>query len=218
MIARGMACPHSPDNRDTHGSANGEEMNTPAHLIFAVAAFAQPNQRRHTTAAVVGALAPDLSLYLMAGVSLFVLGISPDHVFGTLYFSDAWQQVFKVDNSFLVWGAGFALGWWRGSRTAMIFAASGLMHLAFDFPLHHDDGRAHFWPLSDWVFQSPISYWDTSHHAGIIGPIEMGLSLLFCGILMRRFTSLRSRFLIAALAIVQLAPVFFWAFVFAQNA
>jgi len=193
-------------------------MNTPAHLIFAAAAFAQPYQRRHTVAAVSGAMLPDLSLYLMAGISLFILGLSPDYVFGTLYFSDAWQQIFKIDNSFIVWGAAFALAWWKGSRTAMIFAASGLLHLAFDFPLHHDDGRAHFWPLSDWVFQSPVSYWDKSHHAGIISPFEMGLSLLFCLILARRFTSIRSRLLIAALALVQLAPGIIWVFVFVHNA
>ena len=192
-------------------------MNTPAHLIFAAAAFAQPYRRRYTVAAIAGALTPDLSLYLMAGVALFVLGLSPEHVFGTLYFSDAWQQVFKIDNSFLVWGAGLLLAWATKSRTAMIFAASGLMHLALDFPLHHDDGRAHFWPLSNWVFESPVSYWDTGHHAGIIAPIEMGLSLLFCLILMRRFPSVRSRLLIGALAAVQLTPGIIWAFVFAQN-
>lgn len=192
-------------------------MNTPAHLIFAAAAFARPYQRRTTLAALGGAVAPDLSLYLMAGTALYLMGMSPDYVFGTLYFSDAWQTVFKVDNSFLVWGVGFAFAWFMGSRTAMIFAASGLLHLAFDFPLHHDDGRAHFWPISDWVFQSPISYWDSAHHAGVVGPLEMGLSLLFCLILMRRFPSLRSRLLIACLALVQAAPALFWAFVFAKS-
>lgn len=192
-------------------------MNTPAHLIFAAAAFSQPYNRRRTFAALAGALAPDLSLYLMAGTALFILQMPARYVFDTLYFSDAWQTVFAVDNSFIVWGLAFALAWWMAAKNAMVFAASGLLHLAFDFPLHHDDGRPHFWPLSNWVFESPVSYWDTSAHAGIIGPIEMALSALFCLILMRRFPSLRSRLLIAALALVQLAPVFFWALVFAQG-
>ncbi len=193
-------------------------MNTPAHVIFAAAAFARPYDRRRTFAALGGALAPDLSLYLMAGTAIFLMGLSPHYVFDTLYFSDRWQLVFAVDNSFLVWGAAFALAWWAGARYGMVFAASGLMHLAFDFPLHHDDGRPHFWPLSDWVFQSPVSYWDSRHHAGIVGPVEMALSLLFCSVLMRRFTSLRSRALILALAAVQASPFFIWAWVFAQNA
>lgn len=193
-------------------------MNTPAHLIFAAAAFARPYQRRTTLAALGGALAPDLSLYVMTALSIYVLGISPSVVFNQLYFSDPWQAVFAVDNSFIVWGAGLALAWGMGARMAMIFAASGLLHLAFDFPLHHDDGRPHFWPVSDWVFQSPISYWDTAHHAGVVGPVETGLSLLFCLVLMRRFGSLRSRLLIGCLALVQLAPALFWVLVFVDSA
>nr|WP_309501417.1 hypothetical protein [uncultured Roseovarius sp.] len=79
-------------------------MNTPAHLIFAAAAFAKPGAPRRTWAALAGALAPDLSLYVMSIWALYVQGLDPGHVFGTLYFSDSWQNVFRVDNSFLVWG------------------------------------------------------------------------------------------------------------------
>ena len=193
-------------------------MNTPAHVIFAAAAFARPQDRRRTLAALAGALAPDLSLYLLVGWAIWGAGLSPNHVFDTLYFSESWQRVFRVDNSFVVWGAAFGLAWWFRARVAMVFALSGLLHLAFDLPLHHDDGRPHFWPLTDWVFQSPVSYWDSAHHAGIVGPVETGLSLIFCLILMRRFSSLRSRLLIGALAAVQLSPLFVWAFVFALDA
>ncbi|WP_299842200.1 cobalamin biosynthesis protein CobQ [uncultured Roseovarius sp.] len=190
-------------------------MNTPAHLIFAAAAFARPHERRRTIAALAGALAPDFSLYLMAGFALFVMQLSPSYVFDTLYLSDGWQMVFKVDNSFILWGGGLALAWWFQSSTAMVFAAAGLLHLAFDFPLHHDDGRAHFWPLSDWVFRSPLSYWDNRHYGGIIGPIEILISFAFCVLLFFRFDSLRSRALICMAALMQLSPVFIWAYVFA---
>ena len=193
-------------------------MNTPAHVIFAAAAFARPYERKRSLAALAGALAPDLSLYLMTGWAIWIAGQSPHYVFDTLYFSEGWQRVFRVDNSFFVWGTAFGLAWWLGARAAMVFAASGLLHLAFDLPLHHDDGRPHFWPLTDWVFRSPVSYWDNAHHAGIVGPLETGLSLVFCAVLMRRFPSLRSRLLIAALAAVQLSPLFIWAFVFAAGA
>ena len=190
-------------------------MNTPAHLIFAAAAFARPHERRRTIAALAGALAPDLSLYLMAGFALFVMGLSPGYVFDTLYFSEAWQRVFRIDNSFILWGLGLLLAWRLRSSTAMVFAGAGLLHLAFDFPLHHDDGRAHFWPLSDWVFRSPLSYWDNRHYGGIIGPVEMLVSFAFCVLLFFRFNSLRSRAVICAAAAMQLAPVFIWAYVFA---
>ena len=189
-------------------------MNTPAHLIFAAAAFARPHQRITSIAAVAGAFAPDLSLYLMGGVSLFLLGYSPGYVFGTLYYSDAWQAVFAVDNSFIFWGIGLLLAWRLKSIGGMIFAASGLMHLAFDFSLHNTDARPQFWPLTDWVFRSPFSYWDDRFYARIISPIEMALSVGFCLLLIRRFGSLRSRAVIGAAAVIQLAPMIVWALVF----
>ena len=192
-------------------------MNTPAHVILAVAVFARPQETRRTLAAAAGAIVPDLSLYLMAGTSLFLLGMSPDHVFGTLYYSDAWQRVFSIDNSIILWGAGFLLSWWFGARILIAFTASGLMHLMLDLPLHHDDGRPHFWPVSDWIFESPISYWDAAHHADIVGSVETVLSLLLCIMLLRRFKGLASRFLICVLAGFQLFPYFIWAVFFAMN-
>ena len=119
-------------------------MNTPAHLIFGMAAFAKRDQPKVTAAALAGALIPDLSLYLMAGVSLFVLQIDPNVVFGELYFSDAWQAVFRVDNSFVVWGILLAIALWRRAVWGIALTGAALLHIGLDFPLHHDDGRAHF--------------------------------------------------------------------------
>ena len=79
-------------------------MNTPAHLIFGMAAFGRPDATRVTLAALAGAMLPDLSLYVLAGTSIFFLGIDPQIVFDDLYFSDSWQLIFKIDNSFILWG------------------------------------------------------------------------------------------------------------------
>ena len=190
-------------------------MNTPAHVIFAAAAFARPGQPRHSAAAVAGALAPDISLYAMSIVSIYILGIAPERVFGTLYFSDAWQAVFRIDNSFILWGLALLVAWLAGARAWMVFAASALLHLALDMPLHHDDGRAHFWPLSDWVFRSPVSYWDPARHGGVVGPIETAVSMLLCVVLLRRFSGMAARLAICALAAAQLLPTVIWAYAFA---
>lgn len=146
-------------------------MNTPAHLLLGGALFGKRNTRL-ILAAMTGALLPDLSLYLLAGTSLYLLSIPPATVFGELYFSDAWQTIFAIDNSFLVWGGLLALAWWRGILWAQVLCLAALLHLACDFPLHHDDGRAHFWPLTNWIFESPLSYWDSRHHAAWVAPIE----------------------------------------------
>lgn len=61
-------------------------MNTPAHLIFGLTAFGKVGRRDVTAAAFAGALIPDLSLYLMVGWHLQVLGTSPEVVFGNSIF------------------------------------------------------------------------------------------------------------------------------------
>ncbi len=192
-------------------------MNTPAHLIFGAAAFGKAGQPKVTAAAVLGALLPDLSLYLMAGWALYVRRIPARIVFDEYYFSDAWQQVFAIDNSFVVWGALLMLALWRRSGWPVALTGAVLLHLAFDFPLHHDDARRHFWPISDWVFESPLSYWDRRHHGDIIGLLEIALSLVACGWLWMRHQSAMARLLIAIAALSQLLPGIVWAWVFAAN-
>ena len=133
-------------------------MNTPAHLIFGLTAFGKANLTAVTAAALAGAIIPDLSLYLMAGWHLAVAGTPPEVVFGELYFSDAWQSVFWIDNSMVLWGIALVIGLMWRSPVVIALCGAALLHLVLDFGLHHDDGRAHFWPISNWIFASPVSY------------------------------------------------------------
>lgn len=189
-------------------------MNTPAHLIFAAAAFARPGRPAVSSAALLGGLAPDLSLYLMAGWALYVQGIEPRIVFDELYFSDAWQAVFAVDNSFVLWGLALLAGLVLRSPAAIAFTGGGLLHLAFDFPLHHDDARRHFWPLTDWVFQSPVSYWDSNHYGHLTGPLEIAACVALSVLLWGRFRNVLARVLIALALTAEAAPALLWALMF----
>ena len=189
-------------------------MNTPAHLVVGMAAFGRPGRPVLVLAALLGALLPDLSLYVMAGWHLIVLGTPPRTVFGELYFSDGWQAVFAVDNSFLVWGALLAAGLALSRGWLVAGAGSGLLHLAADFLLHHDDARRHFWPASDWVFVSPVSYWDRAHYGAVVGPIETVLVLGLCVWLWTRLRAWGWRAVVAALALAQLAPAILWGMMF----
>lgn len=153
-------------------------MNTPAHILTGWAAFGRKPAPRVMAAAILGGLAPDLSLYLLAGTSIFLLDIAPSVVFDEFYFSREWQTIFAIDNSFLVWGGLLAFAMYRQSAAGIALCAAALLHILFDFPLHHDDGRPHFWPLSDWIFNSPVSYWHTGHHARYVAPIAVALSVL----------------------------------------
>lgn len=186
-------------------------MNTPAHLVVGWAAFGRSGRPVLVIAALIGSLLPDLSLYLLAGWHLIVLDTPPRTVFDELYFSDGWQAVFAVDNSLILWGALLGLGLVLGSALLVAGAGAGVLHLAADFLLHHDDARRHFWPATDWIFASPVSYWDTDYHAGIVGPLETLVVLVLCVLLWRRMDGVGWRVLIASLALVQTVPALLWA-------
>lgn len=189
-------------------------MNTPAHLLLGAAALAKGGSRHLIWAAMVGALLPDLSLYLMAGTAIFVLNIPPQIVFDQLYFSDLWQTVFAIDNSFIVWGILFALAMWHRLDWAVVLTGAALLHLALDFPLHHDDGRPHFWPLTSWIYESPFSYWDRGHGAGWIAPIGAALATISAVFLWRRKPGWLLSLVIVGLLASELMVARVWMFVF----
>lgn len=192
-------------------------MNTPAHLLIGAAAFGRPGTLPILTAAFVGALLPDLSLYVMAGTALFILGISPERVFNELYFSDAWQTVFGIDNSFLIWGVLLGIALWRQVPWAVALTGAAILHLCLDIPLHHDDGRAHFWPVTNWVFESPYSYWDTGHGAAWIAPIEAALATAALVALWMRRVALRVMVFAGLLLAAEFWIVRQWLFIFVDS-
>ena len=190
-------------------------MNTPAHLIFGLTAFGKVGAKRVTAGALAGAIIPDLSLYLLAGWELIVKGTDANHVFGTMYYSESWQAIFRVDNSFVVWGIGLSFALMLRSGWAIALCGAALLHLALDFPLHNDDARAHFWPVSNWKFVSPVSYWDGKYFGHIVGPLEIAASVACCVLLWRRFQGLWMRILIATLGAMELVPGIAFAIMFA---
>jgi hypothetical protein len=189
-------------------------MNTPAHLVIGLAAFGRPGHTGLICAALVGALIPDASLYLLCGWELFIVGTPPRVVFGQMYFSPEWQAIFAVDNSLVLWGALCALG--LALRRGWLVALSGaaLLHLIADFALHNDDARRHFWPISDWVFASPFSYWDSDHHGGMIGGFEVALVVALSIWMLTRFQGWWMRGLIIVLCAAEAAPFVIWRLVF----
>ena len=192
-------------------------MNTPAHMIFGAALFGRADRRWTTAAAVAGGVLPDLSLYVLAGGSIFVMGIPPETVFGQMYFSPGWQAVFAVDHSIPLWSLVLVLALLLRTAPGTAFAASGLLHTAIDFCVHHDDARRQLWPLSDYVFASPVSYWDPAHYGLIVAPLEVAACLAFSVILWRRFPARLPRALIVLAMLAEASPAVMFGLMFAGS-
>lgn len=185
-------------------------MNTPAHVLIGAAAGARRGDWRAALAGGLGGLAPDLPLYLLSAWAMVAQGISASEVFGTLYYSAAWQRVFAVDHAVLLWGGLLALALWRGCSVATAFGLGGTLHVVADLLTHREDARAHFQPLTDWVFRSPVSYWNPAHHGEWIAALEIALCLALAIWLWRRFTGRGARVAVLTLCAAQLSPGLVW--------
>ncbi len=193
---------------------NAGQVNTPAHLIFAAAAFARPAEdgraRRCNLAAAAGGLAPDLALFGLIFFARFVQGRELHQIFKEDYLSPLWQGIFRVDNSIPLWALLTVVALWRRWTALAVFGGAGLLHLAFDLPLHGSDARPHFGPLSDWVFRSPISYWDPAAYGGTVAVVEGGVCVILAAVLLRRFRGWPARLLILGALVAEAAPTLMW--------
>lgn len=179
-------------------------MNTLAHVVVACAALSRPQAPRRNLAVVAGALIPDASMFVFFAWSR-IQGWSGDETWNVRYWMEPWQSLGAVSNSFIVFSGILALSLWRKWPLVALVAIAALLHIAVDFPLHADDAHRHFWPVSDWRFNSPISYWDPAQNGRMGGLIETITVLVASIILWRRFHNFRPRLMLALLFALQLA-------------
>jgi hypothetical protein len=134
-------------------------MNTPAHMALGLAVLGRRASRADWVAIALGALLPDAVLFLRFGL-------------------DGWRDdatlrlLTDVFNSAPLYAAVLLAGVLSRRRWVVLLAASALLHVAFDLPLHANDARAHFWPFTDWRYVSPVSFWDHDHHGRTVGLLE----------------------------------------------
>lgn len=87
------------------------------------------------------------------------------------------------------------------SRRAPGVSAGWLSHLAVDLLTHHDDAWPLLWPLSERRWRSPVSYWQTDHHARALQAAEVAVLAL----LARRSRTARVAAVVAALPLLRRA-------------
>ena len=181
-------------------------MNTQSHVLMGILLFGGKVPRT-AWAAAAGGFAPDLPMLAIVAVLRFS-GYSLQDIFGRLYWSQWWQIANAIGHNFLLWSmvVGLSLmlrnsnsvktaAW---SSLAIPFGAAALLHSAVDLLVHRQDAHMHFWPLSDWRFVSPVSYWDTSHYGTAFSLFEAAMGIAMALILFARFRRWQVR---AALAV-----------------
>ena len=156
-------------------------MNTPTHVMISLALLSKrgmDGQPTYILPSIAGAVLPDVAMFAFYGVEKFVLGNSEQEIWSERYFLPQWQDIFDVFNSVPILGIALAISLIARRRGWVVLFLSMLLHVACDLPLHHDDGHRHFWPLRDWRFASPVSYWDPNHYGG---PAAVAELVLFVG-------------------------------------
>lgn len=188
-------------------------MMTPTHVVIGAALLAKPGADLRNWAAIAGSLAPDLSVYAMFALGRLAWGLTDADLWPGptgLYWQEPWQTLSAISNSFPLFLALLAIGLLLKREVIWVFAAAALVHLAGDFPVHHDDAHIHFWPFSDWRFRSPVSYWNPAYNGDVFSKLELAASILLMLWLWWRFTGARVRIAIGAgLASYVAVPVYF---------
>ena len=159
-------------------------MNTTFHAAFNSAVLGK--KKDTWKPALLGSLAPDAFTFLFF-FGGFLPSVGMQRLWDEIYFSTPFYQFFSLTHSFVLWGLLLLTSYILKKKWLRIFSLSGLLHVAFDFPLHAEDPYMHFYPLSTWKFSSPVSYWDPNYYGWIIGPIDLLLTILLCIYLYKRY-------------------------------
>jgi membrane-bound metal-dependent hydrolase YbcI (DUF457 family) len=78
-------------------------------------------------------------------------------------------------------------------RILLWFLIGWIGHTFADFLTHVDDTRPLFWPISDWQWSSPISYYNSNYYGRQFFFISHALIVLtMAGLLIRRLTNRKS--------------------------
>lgn len=195
-------------------------MMSQTHLLIGAATLTKPGATMRNVAVLIGALLPDLSIYAIYATAR-LQGVESRRIWDTIYWQEPSQTLSAISNSFPLFAALLipALYLAHRAKTQKLrvigyglaaLALSALLHLLFDISLHAEDAHRHFWPLSNWRFASPISYWDPNYYGHIVQLIEFVLGLLLSLVLWWRFKTLWVRAVLAVAMVGYIAvPVYF---------
>lgn len=176
-------------------------MTTPAHAILNLLVLPREDRggRPLWLPIALGAIAPDATMFGFYAYQKLIAGTPESTIWNDLYFRPEWQVVFDIPHSWPLMALGLWMAWRMASAPWLCFFASMMLHGLGDFLLHNDDAHRHFYPLSDYLFMSPVSYWDPQHYGQIVAPLEALLVVVGSIVLYRASESRSARSLLGVL-------------------
>jgi hypothetical protein len=94
-------------------------------------------------------------------------------------------------------------------RLSFLLAARRWLHMVLDFLLYHDDAHRHFLPLTEWRYESPVSYWNPRYYGNIVIRLETVFVLLACAYVSLRGPSTPMRVVAFCTLLVYAGFIFF---------
>lgn len=176
-------------------------MNTPAHAIINLVYLGRQDSPNVIVPVLIGALLPDAPMFVFYFVEKIIRGLPENQIWGEAYYQPGWQNFIDFFNSVPLMVLGFALSLWASSKIGTLFFSSMMLHVLGDLPLHHEDAHRHFFPLSDWRFHSPVSYWDPNHYGHIVTILEILAVIISCGFLFNTYHSLAGKSVIGLIGL-----------------
>ncbi len=175
-------------------------MNTPSHLVINLALLGGVAGNPPVAAVALGSVLSDLPLWIFYLYARLIRRLPQHVIWGKACDESALHRVSDAAHSFpLIILAITVSAWLQNTWWLWLFISMGL-HALFDLFLHHDDAHRHFFPLSDWCFASPVSYWDVRYHGAIAARLEILAVLLACIILWQRYPSLGMHWWVGSIA------------------
>ena len=176
-------------------------MVTTTHMLMAAFATTRPKMRPWIVfLGWLGGLFPDVPMFVMVGMARMAespvnLWRQPDG----LYWVDPWRTLTGLTHSIPIWTILVLAGWfgWRrgggwlatAGLAVLVFSAGALLHSVADLLVHTHDAHQHFLPFSNWVFHSPVSYYQRDHFGREFSVFELVFALTAAVFLFRWFRS-----------------------------
>ncbi len=165
-------------------------MNTPSHFLLHLGIKKYFwNKFFISKSFIFWSIAPDIWLYLCVFFYSiywhYYLWNDMSLVFNTMfeqfYFTNTiWIFAYNFLHSLFLLIIFLFISWWiknyYNQRIWIIciwFIVWCLLHSLIDISMHHNDGPRIFYPLSQYTFHSPISYWDPRYYWNIVWKIEL---------------------------------------------